>query len=203
MKSSRIIWNFVFLAVFSGFWGCSDPNQQSNVTPNAENKNTSDPLPHNLNESRQNTDNEFITYTNPIEYAQSVDSLRTWGLLCEYSKWGNDVRGGNYTLLVPKINLLKAKGKELLVALRDKKNADILNEFIAAHILKTDISVSKWKYDDRIETIDGRQYKVGGQVIQDMVYFTYEIPTKHGNVVITEGMLNFPEKELRARMDAK
>jgi hypothetical protein len=148
----------------------------------------------------QSVDKQDKVFSNPMEYAISIDTLRTWGLLCQYSKWGKELRGGNYTLLCPKINLLKNKGKELLVALRDKKNADILDKLIAAHILKTDVGVEKWKYDDVFETIDGRKYKVGGQVIQDVVYFTYNIQTKHGSVVITEFPIEFPDKELRARI---
>ncbi|MFM9985182.1 MAG: fasciclin domain-containing protein [Flavobacteriales bacterium] len=200
MKTINLTGYFLIIAAISMILSCSGEGEKApsnNPQPPADTTGTSSQNPS------QNTDTQDKVFSNPMEYVISIDSLRTWGLLCQYSKWGQELRGGNYTLLCPKINLLKNKGKEILVALKDKKNADILNDLIAAHILKTDVSVDKWKYDDVFETIDGRQYKVGGQVIQDVVYFTYNIHTKHGSVVITEFPIEFPDKELRARISAK
>lgn len=199
MRSKKIIRYFSILAMAAVISSCSDSGDGTSASgqPAADTSNTAMPDPV------QSADLQEKEFSNPMEYMISVDSLRAWGLLFQYSKWSADLRGGNYTVLCPKVNMLKNKGKELLVALKDKKNADILNDLMAAHILKTDVSVDKWKYDDVFETIDGRKYRVGGQVIQDVVYFTYTNHTKHGSVVITEGPIVFPEKELRARIGTK
>ena len=200
MKTISLTRYFLIFAAISMILSCSGGGEKAtsnNPQSPADSTGTS------TQSTTQSTDTQGKEFSNPMEYAISVDSLRTWGLLCQYSKWGAELRGGNYTLLCPKVNLLKNKGKEILVALKDKKNADILDDLVAAHILKTDVSVDKWKYDDVFETIDGRKYKVGGQVIQDVVYFTYNIHTKHGSVVITEFPIEFPDKELHARIGTK
>lgn len=200
MKIVKFVVLLVMFSAISGLLSCSGSGSETSA-PQQPAVDTTNQNQESGN--RQALDNKEVTFTNPMEFALSVDTLRTWGLLCQYSKWSSELRGSHYTLLCPKINLLKTKGKDFLVALRDKKNQDLLNDLVAAHILKTDVSVDKWKFEEEYETIDGRKYRIGSQVIRDIVYYTYQIYTPHGNVVVTENLLEFPDKELEARIAKK
>jgi hypothetical protein len=143
------------------------------------------------------SDAKALNYASAVKYAQSVDSLTMWGLLCEYSKYGKEVHNGQFTLLCPSNATLRAYGMDAMKALKQPENLPLLNDLMAAHILKTNTIVSKWVPGDAFEALNGKKYEVGPRSIGKATFYAYDFATKQGNVVVIDRVLDFPQELMK------
>lgn len=137
-----------------------------------------------------------MDFASVINYAIDNDTLSMWGTLCKYSKWAKELHNGNYTLLCPPNRVLQAKGKELMAALKDPANAQVLDALVAKHILSQPLDAKDQASATFTYTIDGVKTPMDLTAISGVKYEQQIIHTQHGSAVVIEDVIDFPKEEL-------
>jgi uncharacterized surface protein with fasciclin (FAS1) repeats len=127
-----------------------------------------------------------------FRYVDTAPETKLWAGMLRRSKFAKDVEAGTFTLLVPTNEVLKAYNPERMKLIRADENIEMLNAFVANHILKTPITVEKMGELTEVETITGKKLKVqgGAQNIGGGIYMLNQIFTPQGSVVLMSKLID-------------
>jgi hypothetical protein len=190
--------NAIFLAVSIAsivFASCAGNEQKPQATPTTQEAPKSNK--EKLEELRQKVMKE-VDYTSVVTYLQTTREYGNWGALLKKSKWGKDLHNGYFTILVPEPGIIEKK-LDLLAEFKRDDNQALLDKFMARHIVKNPFTAAKAEGMRDMEMMDGSKLKIqpGVQQIEHISYSTDQIGTDHGSIVLINGMIDFPEKELQ------
>ncbi|MFY7972386.1 MAG: hypothetical protein ACOVOO_10615 [Flavobacteriales bacterium] len=152
--------------------------------------------------ARKNAGKGVLNNTaNALIYLQSGENLNLWGSMVAGSKWGKEVAQGKYLVMAPTNELLRALDQELLYALVEPQNEDLLNEFVGAHMILPPFSVEKAEFYPEVKNALGKSYKVDwGQSRINEILYANQIPTEKGEILVVREIMNFPAQEIQKRL---
>lgn len=152
--------------------------------------------------ARKNAGKGILNNTaNALIYLQSGENLNLWGSMVGSSKWGKEVAQGRYLVMAPTNNLLRALDQEQLFALMEPQNADLLDEFIGAHMVLPPFAVEKAEFYPEVTNVLGKKMKVDwGQSRINEILYANQIPTDKGEILIIREIMGFPSDEIKKRL---
>ncbi len=184
---------FFFLVLLTGWCTSCTEGAQNNQTPSAvpSVQNTKTALP----DAESNT-----TAANVIRATINSTEFGSMGFLLNKSKWAEQVANEKVTFLCPTEKSLELNNRQLLSEFKRPENQDLLDEYIALHVLKGEIILSKTTITD-VETISGIKLKIDREnhTIDGVHYSDREIQTGMGNIIVMDDLLRYPQSELKAR----
>ncbi len=143
---------------------------------------------------------ENTTPANVIKGTMNSTEFGSMGFLLNKSKWAEQVANEKVTFLCPTEKSLELNNRQLVAEFKRPENQDLLDEYIALHVLKGEIILSKTTTTD-VETISGIKLKIDREnhTIDGVHYTDREIQTGMGNIIVMDDLLRYPQSELKAR----
>lgn len=141
--------------------------------------------------------------TSALRYAETNEFTSIWGALLRRSKWAKEVHNGRFVVLALTNERVAEIGAELIGRLRAPENAQLLNDIMANHLIRSPFHVEKLEKLTELETISGRKLRVdyGQHMIEGAGYYMTQIETSRGSVVWMMDIIDYPEEKLREALN--
>lgn len=172
----------------------NDNKSNSSATKPGQSSNVTNVMP------KTESPAESITAANVIKGTMNSSEFGSMGFLLNKSKWADQVAKEKVTFLCPSEKSLELHNRQLLAEFKRPENHDLLDEYIALHVLKGEIILSKTTVTD-VETINGIKLKIDREnhTIDGVPYTDREIQTGMGNIIVMDDLLRYPQSELKER----
>jgi uncharacterized surface protein with fasciclin (FAS1) repeats len=190
MNFTKAIVGFVFVGLFASCTSSSDQKPKDNSSVPTENAAA----------PKAESPKKETSTANVLRAAMSSTDFSSMGYLLSKSKWAEMVTKEKVTFLCVSEKSLAFNQRQLMAELKRPENQDLLDEYLALHVLKGEIVLSKTDFTE-VETLSGVKLKLDRdkRTIDGVEFLQNEIATDMGMIYELKDVLRYPEKELKAR----
>lgn len=121
---------------------------------------------------------------------------KLWFKFIMSSSWAKKIANESYTILLPSDQLIKEMNPKTLSMLREGKDKESIDRFLANYIFKEEIKIEKLVDEFDVTSINGQKLKVqpGANNINGAIYLMNQIYTPKGSVIYLSSLRSEDKK---------
>ncbi|MEY3399347.1 MAG: hypothetical protein RL220_1941 [Bacteroidota bacterium] len=145
---------------------------------------------------------EVNNTTSAYKYMLTTEDYKAFADMVALSSYAKKLHNENFVVLCPSSKIIKTLDPALVAEIKKPANKDLLDKYVAGHIIASQFSVQKPTELKMLKTIDGRSYNYSSdsKKVGDVQLVEYETQCKFGSVIEANGTFDFPKEDLIRRM---